>query len=87
MAEQVAALHCETLDSYGNGLATRITRKLLVCESTIFFEDKLEGFLEVSARFWKGLALCIHSGYLLYPGDIPAAFLFNNSGEFTCHQK
>jgi len=51
------------------------------------FQNQLESFLQVPARFRQGFALRVDAWNFLHPSDIPAPLFFDHSSEFSCHHK
>ena len=51
------------------------------------FQDQLESFLQIPARFRHGFTLRVDARNFFHPSDIPAPFFFDHSSEFSCHHK
>ena len=51
------------------------------------FQNQLESFLQIPARFRQGFTLRVDARNFFYPGDIPAPFFFDHGSEFSCHDK
>jgi hypothetical protein len=53
----------------------------------ILFQDQLESFLQIPARFRQGFTLRVDARNFLHPSDIPSPFFFDHGSEFSCHHK
>jgi len=52
---------------------------------TIWLQNKLESFFQISARFRQRFTLRVNAWNFFDPSEVPAAFLFDYGGEFSCH--
>ena len=80
--QQIPPFHLR-LQFDGNYFAARGCGSLR--EKPIFFQNEVEGFFQIPARFRQRLTLGVDPWNLFHPGNIPWAFLLNYGGEFSGH--
>ncbi len=82
MPEEVSPLHASVLDLYRDHFPPGVSGEVFFGQATVFLKDKVKSFLQVSAGLGKRLALRVDPGNLFHPGNVPAAFLFDDGCEF-----